>query len=155
MTQEQPSALMERQHRQIDTGIKAVIDGDGSYVALAKSLQLLYLHIYVEEQHLFPPLETFGITMPVFVMKKEHAEMWPYMQELDAACARKAPLADMQRTALALFRLLQVHNPKEEEVVYTAADRLVTETPQPSWLAALQSAEMPEGWVCALAGSAS
>lgn len=151
MIPERPGQLMQRQHRQIDVGIKAIADGDGSHAALAEALQLLYLHIYVEEEFLFPPLEQSGISMPVFVMKQEHAEMWPYMLTLDTGCASRTTIASMQHTALSLFRLLQVHNPKEEEVVYTAADRLAAEDPNAQWLAALATATVPDGWVCAMA----
>lgn len=149
-----PSELLEQQHRQIDGGIEAVANGNGNQAALAESLRLLYLHVYVEEAFLFPPLEELGITMPVFVMRKEHGEMWPFMQTLDEAVAAEAPLDSVQQTALSLFRLLQVHNPKEEEVVYTAADRLVAEDPEQPWLTALTTQEIPSGWTCAMAGSA-
>src|SRR5699024_8022758 len=81
-----------------------------------------------------------------FVMKKEHAEMWPYMQRLQAACEQQTALAELHEPALALFRLLQVHNPKEEEVVYTAADRLAAENPGAPWLAALHAETVPAGW---------
>src|SRR5699024_3492716 len=142
--------LMARQHRHIDVGVQGVVDGNGRHAALAESLHLLYLHIYLEEEFLFPPLERFGITMPVFVMKKEHAEMWPYMQCLHTGCERQTALAALHDPALALFRLLQVHNPKEEEVVYTAADRLAAENPDALWLAALHNEIVPAGWRCAM-----
>lgn len=151
MEEIRPSQLLEQQHRQIDDGIKAVADGNGTYEALAEALELLYLHIYLEETFLFPPLEEAGLTMPVFVMNKEHGEMWPYMQTLHDACESRPPLESLCTTALSLFRLLQVHNPKEEEVLYTAADRLVDEAPERPWLEALETTSIPDGWVCAMA----
>lgn len=152
MDQLPPSQRLQKQHRQIDAGIRGIVDGNGSYAALMQSLKLLYLHIYVEETFLFPPLEEFGITMPVFVMKKEHGEMWPYMQVLGEACEARPPMGTLHDTALSLFRLLQVHNPKEEEVVYTSADRLVEEQPDQPWLESLNTTEIPDGWTCAMAG---
>lgn len=150
---EPPSQLLQHQHRQIDVGVEGIVDGSGSLESLAESLRLLYLHIYVEEEFLFPPLERFGITMPIFVMKKEHAEMWPFLQALDDGVKAEASIESLKRPARSLSRLLRVHNPKEEEVVYTAADRLVAEQPDQPWLEALTTGEVPTGWSCALAGS--
>lgn len=146
-----PSRLLIEQHRRIDDGIKGIVDGNGQLEALAESLRLLRLHIYVEENYLFPPLEASGVTMPVFVMKQEHGEMWPYLQTLTTACESETPVKTLHGSALWLFRLLQVHNPKEEEVVYTAADRLAAENPDSSLIETLETTRIPDDWVCAMA----
>jgi hypothetical protein len=47
-----------------------------------------------------------------------------------------------------LLRLLQRHNPKEEQILYAAADRLDAERAD-GWLArALEAGRMPDGWTC-------
>lgn len=150
-----PSRLLQRQHRQIDEGIENIVNGKHDFAALAQSLGLLRVHIYVEEEFLFPPLQESGLTMPIFVMKREHGEMWPFIDTLAAACESAAgpTAADLHDTALALLRLLQVHNPKEEEIVYTAADRLAAEAGEAPWRQPLETAEIPSGWRCAMAGS--
>lgn len=146
-----PSQLLTKQHRRIDEGIQGVIDGDGQHPALAESLTLLRLHIYVEEEFLFPPLAESGLTMPISVMKQEHGEMWPFLETLAGACTSGTPIKSLHRPALSLFRILQVHNPKEEEVVYAAADRLVSEDAEGPLIETLENARVPDGWVCAMA----
>ncbi|HEY3459830.1 MAG TPA: hypothetical protein VGL52_03315 [Casimicrobiaceae bacterium] len=41
------------------------------------NLALLRRHAYVEHEILLPPLMKAGLVMPVLVMKREHAQMWP------------------------------------------------------------------------------
>lgn len=144
-----PSQLLEVQHRRIDAGIKGIVDGGGQLSALAESLALLRLHLYVEEELLFPPLARSGLTMPVFVMKREHGLMWPLLETLAGACVAAAPAAGLHDTARELFQLLQMHNPKEEQIVYTAADRLAAG--DATLVQALESARLPDAWACALA----
>lgn len=146
-----PSQLLTAEHRQIDIGIKAVADGGGQVAALAEALALLRRHLYVEEAILFPPLVKTGLTMPVFVMRREHGEMWPALTRLANGCAAGTALDGLRQGALWLFRLLQVHNGKEEDIVYAAADRMVGTGAGAGLVAALQAAQMPAGWVCALA----
>lgn len=146
-----PSELLEVEHRQIDAGIEGILDQTGQLSDLAQSLALLRVHLYVEEEILFPPLEEIGITMPIFVMKSEHGEMWPLLETLTLACEHNRPIESIQDPCLHLFQLLQVHNPKEEEVVYTAADKLAAEQADNALVTAMQAAELPEGWVCAAA----
>ena len=141
------SQLLANQHRQIDTGIKGIVDGGGDAAALASSLALLRLHLYVEEAILFPPLVKSGLTMPVFVMKREHGQMWPLLTSLSTACAAATPVAELHERARQLFQLLQIHNTKEEQIVYAAADRL----DDAALAAAIGHANAPEGWVCATA----
>lgn len=146
-----PSRLLTDEHRRIDVGVKAVADGGGTLAALAESLELLRLHIYVEEELLFPPLAKAGLTMPVFVMKREHGEMWPLLGTLASACESGAPVATLQEPALHLFRQLQVHNGKEEDIVYAAADRLVESGTDAALVETLQAGKVPDGWTCAMA----
>lgn len=142
------SQVLAGQHRQIDAGIRAVADGAGEPAALAESLALLRLHLYVEEALLFPPLAESGLTMPVFVMKREHGQMWPLLEALSATGAADAA---RQATARQLFQLLQMHNPKEESIVYTALDRLEAQRGDDSLARAITAAALPDAWRCAMA----
>ena len=54
------------------------------------------------------------------------------------------------------MQLLKIHNVKEEEVVYAAADRYANAHPDAalantSLTQAIAAARMPEDWVCAMA----
>lgn len=144
-----PSQLLEDQHRRIDQGIQGTIDGNGSVTALATSLALLRQHLYIEEALLFPPLAASGLAMPVFVMKREHGGMWPLLQELSGACASGTAIDTLREPAQVLFRLLRMHNPKEEQIVYAAADRLASGHGGGDLAQALASAPaVPDDWVC-------
>ena len=146
-----PSSLLAVQHHQIDQGVAAIVDGTGKPQALATSLKLLREHLYVEEEALFPVLAGIGLTMPVFVMKREHGQMWPLLDRLEAACAAGADADALHEDARQLLQLLKMHNPKEEQIVYAAADRYEPAHPDASLVQAMAAARMPEGWVCALA----
>ncbi|MBS0316047.1 MAG: hemerythrin domain-containing protein [Proteobacteria bacterium] len=146
-----PSRLLEDQHRRIDQGLQDIIDGAGSLARLSESLALLCLHLYAEEEILFPPLEASGLTMPVFVMKREHGQMWPLVQDLTAACGSAGPVDTLQNDCRELLQLLQIHNPKEEQILYAAADRLAADPDHGSLAQALEAARLPHGWACAMA----
>lgn len=146
-----PSNLLAVQHRQIDEGISGIVEGTGEPQALAAALQLLREHVYLEEAVLFPPLAKEGLTMPVFVMKREHGEMWPLIVKLEAACVAGASADEMRDDAVWLMRRLKVHNPKEEQIVYAAADRYEPAHPDAPLLPAMAAAHMPDGWTYATA----
>lgn len=149
MNSQCPSAMLEGQHREIDEGIAGIVDGRGTIPALAHSLALLRQHLYLEEAVLFPPLEAAGLTMPIFVMQREHGQMWPLLQRLEAGCRAGEPVDALRAESSELIHRLQIHNPKEEQIVYTTADRLQGERGDTSLADALAAAEVPEGWTCA------
>lgn len=146
-----PSKLLTVQHQQIDQPVEAGANGAGDAIALAAALKLLREHLYVEEVALFPPLAATGLTMPVFVMLREHGEMWPLIARLEAACAAGADAAALRSDARLLLMLLKMHNPKEEEVLYAAADRYEPMHPAASLIDAMAAARMPAGWMCKMA----
>lgn len=118
-----PSSLLAVQHHQIDQGVAGIVDGTGNPQALAASLKLLREHLYIEEEALFPVLAGIGLTMPVFVMKREHGQTWPLIRRLEAACAAGADAGALHEEARQLLPQLKMHNPKEEQIVHAAADR--------------------------------
>ena len=146
MSPNQPSALLEQQHRRIDEGIKAALQGAAPRAVLVEALQRLRQHIHLEEAVLFPPLERAGLTMPIFVMQREHGQMWPLIDELLAADAATMPALGRE-----LFQMLQIHNPKEEQILYKTADQVNEAGNDNALLQALQAARMPAGWACAMA----
>ena len=107
--------------------------------------------MYVEEVALFPPLETTGLTMPVFVMKREHGQMWPLIVRLETACANGASTESLRADCATLLQLLNMHNPKEEQILYAAADRYQPTHADASLVEAMAKAKMPNGWKCAMA----
>lgn len=133
-------ASLAAQHRAIDAGIKS----DADDAALQSALALLRAHIHAEETALFPPLVQSGLAMPVFVMKREHGQMWPLIERLAAGNA-----AALQADRESLFRLLQMHNTKEEQIVYGAADKLAAR--DAGLATAVAAARMPDSWRCELA----
>lgn len=146
-----PSEQLTLEHQQIDQGIEGIVDGTGEPQALMAALKLLRQHVYAEEQVLFPPLAETGLAMPIFVMNREHGLMWPLIRSLEAACATGASADTLREDTRNLMQLLKIHNVKEEEVIYAAADRYATAHPDVSLAQAVADARMPQDWVCEMA----
>lgn len=147
-----PSEVLQAEHRRIDEAIRAVADGGGSASSLSQALQALVRHIFIEETLLFPPLQAAGLTLPVAVMNREHGEMWPLVQALTAACDAAQIDALARHDARDLYLRLRVHNPKEEEVLYAAADRHAAACGHTAFCQALDAARTPAGWACQASG---
>jgi iron-sulfur cluster repair protein YtfE (RIC family) len=145
------SRLLAVQHQHIDQGVAGAADGTGQPQALVAALKLLREHLYVEEAALFPLLAKAGLAMPVFVMQREHGQMWPLIRSLETACATGASADDLRADATQLLQQLKIHNPKEEQIVYAAADRYEPAHPDAPLAQAMAAARMPENWVCAMA----
>ncbi len=141
MSSQTASALLHEQHEEIDFGVQGAMDGSGNQVELLHSLGLLRAHLHLEETVLFPALEG-SVGLSIMVMEREHGLMWPLMASLAQACNDGAKLESMQDDLEELFQLLQVHNPKEEQILYSAADG------HAGLADALAAARLPEGWVC-------
>ena len=123
METESLAAALEREHHEIDKGIAAFTASPGNPQPLTRAIQALRRHIYLEEEFLFPLLGEAepGLRAPVFVMLREHAQIWA---TLDALEREPAP-----GTALLLCRQLTVrllhHNLKEEKILYPRAGDLL------------------------------
>ena len=151
-------AALEREHRQIDEEIEratlaatsAGAGDSGSSSVLVGAMDALRRHIYLEEEVVFPPLNVGGLMAALFVMRREHGEMWRTMDALAAALDGGADMAadGVRQRCAELVAQLDVHNTKEETIVYTQADQLLTADDSARLLALLPSATMPEGWVC-------
>lgn len=89
-------------------------------------MEALRRHIYLEEEFLFPPLREAGLVAPIFVMLREHGELWDTLEAIEAqlrAGGGDGPLAASSET---LLGQLERHNFKEESIVYPQADAVLT-----------------------------
>jgi regulator of cell morphogenesis and NO signaling len=140
------AAALEHEHHEIDDGIAAFTASPGDRQPLSRAIAALRRHIYLEEEFLFPLLHEAepGLAAAVFVMLREHAQVWGMLDSLECA-------AD-DRTGTELGRRLTVqllhHNLKEERILYPRADDLLSPSAAGRLLAFLSSGELPDGWVC-------
>ncbi len=151
MDEERLSQWLIRQHRQLDEALQQISDGAGDLMRLREGVDLLRLHLWVEEEVLFDAVARTGLTMPIYIMQYEHAQMWPLLEELAAACeADDTVPAKLREPCRALYKLFQVHNAKEEDLIYTAVDRLAASEGSAirNRLTAAREASMPAGWIC-------
>lgn len=143
---------LEREHHEIDQGLAAYSADPGDRQALARASAALRRHIYLEEEFLFPLLGEAqpGLRAPVFVMLREHAQIWDALDALDAqehdAHTPHSPAAATLLKQLTV-QLLH-HNTKEEKILYPQADQLLEPAAADRLRQFLSSAQPPEGWVC-------
>ena len=82
------AAVLEREHHDIDNGIEAfaalLAAGEVDAEPLRRAAGALRRHIYIEEALVFPPLRDAGLVAPVFVMLREHGQLWRTLDALDA-----------------------------------------------------------------------
>lgn len=140
-------AALEREHREIDRGIEAFLADRSSLEPLTTALEALRRHIFLEEEFLFPPLRDAGLFAPIFVMLREHGEIWGTIEAVEASLAAGASdgAADLCRE---LLGQLERHNFKEEPVLYTQADSVLSAPAAAGLSAFLESGRMPDGWAC-------
>ena len=149
------ASALEREHREIDAGIESFTSGScaGDALSLSGAIQALRRHIYLEEEFLFPPLRqgapALSAAMPV--MLREHGKMWDVLDLLE----REIVTASRGETALTLCRqlvaMLAPHHVKEEEILYAAADDLLTRPAEVRLRGFLAYARLPAGWSCEMA----
>jgi hypothetical protein len=138
------TAALEREHREIDSGIETYLSGR-ELGALQQAMTGLRRHIYLEEAFLVPPLRAAGMFGPIMVMLREHGELWQTMDGLGAQLAEGTAAEESCRR---LLELLARHNEKEEPIVYPQADEVLPEQDAADLHAFLESGEIPPGWVC-------
>ena len=149
------AAALEREHHEIDEGIEEFASGSppGDRGPLTRAIRALRRHIYLEEEFLFPPLRDAGLMAPVFVMLREHGQMWETLDTLERDLAAGAA----GKTAVALCHQLTVqlqhHNMKEERILYPQADEVLTASASDRLRTFLDTGELPEGWICQKARS--
>ena len=145
------SSLLERDHRLIDEGVAAFVDaarfGELRTDLLAPAATGLRLHIYLEEEFLFPPLRTAGLIPPVLVMLREHGEIWGGLDQLDRALEAGVEPDRVLQICNQVEDVLAQHNAKEERILYPAADQVITDDVVEQIRTGLDDT-LPQGWVC-------
>ncbi|HEY5221785.1 MAG TPA: hemerythrin domain-containing protein [Microbacteriaceae bacterium] len=148
-------SALEREHRDIDGGIEAfaagLAAGGTDTEPLIRAMTGLRRHIYLEEEFLFPPLREAGMVMPIFVMLREHGELWTTMDSVDALLVADTDSETVLSACRELLAQLDAHNSKEEPIIYTKADTILTQEASAELAAFLSAGQMPAGWVCAKA----
>jgi iron-sulfur cluster repair protein YtfE (RIC family) len=153
------SGAFEREHHAIDVAVEQAVAGLTAGEVLAEPLESgladLRRHIYLEEEHLFPPLREAGLMAPIFVMLREHGELWRSTDRVAVLLAEAAPASAILQACQELVGQLGQHNAKEEPIIYPQADQVLTAAAQADLLAQLETASLPTGWVCQQAAPAS
>jgi iron-sulfur cluster repair protein YtfE (RIC family) len=146
------AAALEREHHDIDDEIEVfaarLATGEIDAEPLRRASAALRRHIYLEEAFLFPPLREAGMMAPVFVMLREHGELWRTLDAIDVELALDPDPAALQKLCRELVVQLQHHNPKEEQILYPQADQVLHAEAGSHLKAFIESGELPEGWVC-------
>ena len=146
------AAALEREHREIDDGIEAytaaLSPADRDRRALTRAIHALRRHIYLEEEFLFPALHEAGLVAPVFVMLREHGQLWQTLDALERDLDGGMPGGDALALCHRLTVQLQHHNLKEERILYPQADDVLTASAGARLRAFLESGALPEGWIC-------
>ncbi|WP_055482745.1 hemerythrin domain-containing protein [Sphaerimonospora mesophila] len=146
------SSALEREHREIDEGIETFVaglaEGREDTTPLKRAIEGLRRHIYLEEEFLFPPLREAGMMAPIFVMLREHGEIWQAMDRLDAEIGKGVAADPVRGLCAELLDRLEQHNSKEEPIIYPQADSVLTPEATDHLQRFLASGRIPEGWVC-------
>jgi regulator of cell morphogenesis and NO signaling len=146
------ATALEREHREIDGGIEAytagLAEGKNDTAPLLRAMDGLRRHIYLEEEFLFPPLRAGGLMVQLFVMVREHGDLWKTMEALDSSLAAGAASDALLELCTTLLAQLNKHNTKEEPIIYPQADTVLSGEASAQLKAFLDSGRMPEGWVC-------
>lgn len=152
MASESLAALLEREHHDIDAGVDAFLEGLDSQEAdpkpMQSAMQALRRHIYLEEAFLFPPLRTSGMVAPIFVMLREHGEMWRTLDALDAELSNDPSGMSSRSLCDTLMSQMEQHNVKEERIVYPQAEKILTTAANTELRTFLDTGQLPQGWVC-------
>jgi regulator of cell morphogenesis and NO signaling len=152
MPDEALSVALEREHQEIDAGIEEFLaELDGGTVAadaLNATLDFLRRHIYLEERILFPPIRHGGLVMSLFVMMREHGEIWHTMDALAEEVAGAADHDRLRELCGQLVTQLKAHNMKEEPVIYPAADTGLTPEQSAELADFIKTGLTPDSWVC-------
>jgi DUF438 domain-containing protein len=157
MTRGELASALEREHREIDRGIEAFLaadsEGGNRLEALRRAIEALRRHIFLEEEFLFPPLREAGMVAPVFVMLREHGEIWDTLDAVDAQLRADTADGVVDEACRTLLAQLEKHNAKEEPILYTQADAVLTPAASAGLKAFLAAGRTPDGWACAQAGA--
>lgn len=146
------AAALEREHHDIDGEIEVfaarLATGEIDTEPFRRAAAALRRHIYLEEEFLFPPLHGAGMVAPVFVMLREHGQLWRTLDAIEAELAFDPDAAVLQKLGHELAVQLQHHNPKEEQILYPQADQVLHGEANAELQEFIAAGALPEGWVC-------
>ncbi|MGB3415028.1 MAG: hemerythrin domain-containing protein [Microbacteriaceae bacterium] len=156
---------LEQEHHEIDGGIESFVQrleqGTPDKKSLLRAFDALRRHIYLEETFIFPPLKAAGLMMPVFVMLREHGELWNAMDKIEAllgsepARLEQSTINSLKHGCQELLSLLDAHNSKEEPVIYPQIDANLDPSANQELQDFLVDGTLPKAWVCEQAYSES
>lgn len=126
MTTDSLIEALEREHHEIDRDLDRFLTdthgGGRDSAPLLQAITALRRHIYLEEEYLFPALPDPALAAPVFVMLREHAQIWQLLDSLEREVrAHDGDGAATTHLCRQLAVQLQHHNQKEERIIYPAA----------------------------------
>jgi regulator of cell morphogenesis and NO signaling len=146
------ASALEREHREIDRTVEAHLatrrEGQGRTEHLREAMAALRRHIYLEEEFLFPPLRAAGLVAPIFVMLREHGELWRTMGSIERGLSGEKTGAEVPACEQLLAQL-ERHNSKEEPILYPRADEVLGGRASAELRAFIEGGRMPPGWACA------
>lgn len=94
-----------------------------------------------------------GLVAPIFVMLREHGEIWATMDALGTHLSENTGSGSGADSCRELLTQLERHNAKEEAIIYPQADTVLPPDAAASLRAFLACGRMPEGWACQQAGA--
>ena len=143
------AAALQREHQEIDEGLAAFTAAPHDPQPLKRAIQALRRHIFLEEEFLFPLLGEAepALRAPVFVMLREHAQIWAVLDTLEGS-RPGTPVGIDPALCRRLASALLHHNLKEEKVLYPRADDVLSPAAASRLREFLGSGELPAGWVC-------
>jgi len=146
------TAVLEPEHRWIDERFERfralLADGRVNADPFEEAANALHRHMYVEEEILFPEVETRGLAAPVEVMFQEHGEICRLLNIVQDLTTSGAPPADIEASLEAVLRILGEHGIKEEMVLYPTADQVLDGPEFAQLVRRIRDAVPPEGWSC-------
>lgn len=142
-----PSQLLIQDHQSLDAVFALACQNKAKATDLLQVLIQLRLHIYIEEELLFPLINRGYYKTALKFMYQEHGQMWPIIDELIHSIEPQKnyePALCQQ-----LFEILSQHNPKEEDAIYPPIDDFFHNDFEPVTLVdEIQQAVLPSQWQC-------
>jgi hemerythrin-like domain-containing protein len=143
---------LEGEHHAIDDALADLVALRGGVAQATdrarSAIAALRRHVYLEDEMLFPPLREAGLLAPVLVMLSEHRELWRTMDDLEQRLDAGEPPARLVELARTLLAQLERHNAKEEPILYSQLDTVLSGEAQAAMSAFLADGRMPTGWRC-------
>jgi iron-sulfur cluster repair protein YtfE (RIC family) len=146
------TTVLEPEHRWIDERFERfqtlLADGQVNAEPFQEAAKALHRHMYVEEEILFPEVETRGLAGPVQVMYQDHGEISRLMNVVHGLIASGASTSDLEAALAAVIRVLGEHGTKEEMVLYPTADQVLVGPEFAQLVQRVREEAVPEGWLC-------